>query len=164
MRKDKPVLKRQTGGDILVKFDKPLKLEEIPTQNKIHVINNYSPKYDYIVEGDKIYYAQKGRNYWLISLTMILLELISIISQKIIMILEVMRMTRRVFGIRLNKELLIINNIRLEDIVTHQNVRDMYNDYAKRVGQKEAPTKPDINERNYMLILQALLKRIYYKK
>lgn len=64
MRKDKPVLKRQTGGDIPVKFDKPLKLEEIPTQNKIHVINNYSPKYDYIVEGDKIYYAQKGRNYW----------------------------------------------------------------------------------------------------
>lgn len=64
MRKDKPVLKKQTGGDIPVKFDKPLKLEEIPTQNKIHVINNYSPKYDYIVEGDKIYYAQKGRNYW----------------------------------------------------------------------------------------------------
>ena len=64
MRKDKLVLKKQTGGDIPVKFDKPLKLEEIPTQNKIHVINNYSPKYDYIVEGDKIYYAQKGRNYW----------------------------------------------------------------------------------------------------
>ena len=64
MRKDKPILKRQTGGDIPVKFDRPLKLEEIPTQNKIHVINNYSPKYDYIVERDKIYYAQKGRNYW----------------------------------------------------------------------------------------------------
>lgn len=64
MRKDKPILKRQTGGNIPVKFDKPLKLEEIPTQNKIHVINNYSPNYDYIVEGDKIYYAQKGRNYW----------------------------------------------------------------------------------------------------
>ena len=57
MRKDKPILKRQTGGDIPVKFDRPLKLEEIPTQNKIHVINNYSPKYDYIVERDKIYYA-----------------------------------------------------------------------------------------------------------
>lgn len=31
MRKDKLVLKKQTGGDIPVKFDKPLKLEEIPT-------------------------------------------------------------------------------------------------------------------------------------
>ena len=26
------------------------------------------------------------------------------------------------------------NNIRLEDIVTHQNVRDMYNDYARKAG------------------------------
>lgn len=56
------------------------------------------------------------------------------------------------------------NKIRLEDIVTHQNVRDMYNDYARKAGQKEAPSKPDINERNYNLILQALLKKIYYKK
>lgn len=56
------------------------------------------------------------------------------------------------------------NNIRLEDIVTHQNVRDLYNDYARKAGQKEAPTKPDINERNYNLILQALLKKVYYKK
>ena len=56
------------------------------------------------------------------------------------------------------------NNIRLEDIVTHQNVRDMYNDYARKAGQKEAPSKPDINEKNYNLILQALLKKIYYKK
>lgn len=56
------------------------------------------------------------------------------------------------------------NNIRLEDIVTHQNVRDMYNDYARKAGQKEAPTKPDINERNYNLIIQALLRKVYYKK
>lgn len=56
------------------------------------------------------------------------------------------------------------NNIRLEDIVTHQNVRDLYNDYARKAGQKEAPSKPDINERNYNLILQALLKKIYYQK
>lgn len=26
------------------------------------------------------------------------------------------------------------NKIRLEDIVTHQNVRDMYNDYARKAG------------------------------
>ncbi len=56
------------------------------------------------------------------------------------------------------------NNIRLEDIVTHQNVRDLYNDYARRAGQREVPSKPDINERNYNLILQALLKKIYYQK
>lgn len=64
MEKDKLIPKRQTGGEIPYKFDKPLKLEEIPTQNKIHVINNYSPRYDYIVEGDKVYYAKKGKNFW----------------------------------------------------------------------------------------------------
>lgn len=31
MEKDKPIPKRQTGGEIPYKFDKPLKLEEIPT-------------------------------------------------------------------------------------------------------------------------------------
>ena len=40
MMNQNPILKRQTGGEIPVKFDRPLKLEEIPTQNKIHVINN----------------------------------------------------------------------------------------------------------------------------
>ena len=56
------------------------------------------------------------------------------------------------------------NNIRLEDIVTHQNVRDLYNDYARKMGEREAPTKPDINQKNYNLILQALLRKVYYKK
>ena len=56
------------------------------------------------------------------------------------------------------------NNIRLEDIVTHQDVRDMYNDYARKAGLKEAESKPDINQRNYNLILQALRRKIYYKK
>ena len=56
------------------------------------------------------------------------------------------------------------NNIRLEDIVTHQNVRDLYNDYARKAKQKEAPTKPDINQKNYNLIIQELLKKVYYKK
>ncbi len=46
------------------KFDRPLKLSEIPTNNKVHVIDNYSPKWNYIVEGDKIYYSRKGRDYW----------------------------------------------------------------------------------------------------
>ena len=39
-------------------------LAEIPTKNKLQIIDNFSPKYNYIVEGDKIYYAIKGRDYW----------------------------------------------------------------------------------------------------
>ena len=46
------------------KFDKPLKLSEIPTKNRVNIIDNYSPNYNYIVEGDKVYYALKGRDYW----------------------------------------------------------------------------------------------------
>lgn len=41
-----------------------LTLSEIPTKNKLQIIDNYSPKYNYIVEGDKIYYSIKGRDYW----------------------------------------------------------------------------------------------------
>lgn len=62
---DKSILKRQTGGEIPLKFDRPLKIEEIPTKNQIRVIDNYSPNFDYIVEGDKIYYAKKGKNHWI---------------------------------------------------------------------------------------------------
>lgn len=46
------------------KFDKPLKKSEIPTKNKVQVIDNFSPNYNYIVEGDKVYYSKKGRDYW----------------------------------------------------------------------------------------------------
>lgn len=47
------------------KFDKPLKFSEIPTNNRLSVIDDYSPNYNYIVEGDKIYYSRKGHNdYW----------------------------------------------------------------------------------------------------
>ena len=46
------------------KIDKPLKRSEIPTSNTVRVIDNYSPNYDYIVEGDKVYYAKKGNDYW----------------------------------------------------------------------------------------------------
>lgn len=56
------------------------------------------------------------------------------------------------------------NNIRLEDIVTHQQVRDMYNDYAKKTGGKTAPSKPDINYNNYVRIIEALKKKVYYEK
>ena len=55
-------------GDTLIipdKFDKPLTFENIPTRNRISIIDNYSPNYDYIIEGDKIYYSRKGnKNYW----------------------------------------------------------------------------------------------------
>lgn len=43
---------------------RPLKLSQIPTKNKVHVIDNYSPNYNYIVEGNKVYYAVKGRDHW----------------------------------------------------------------------------------------------------
>ena len=56
------------------------------------------------------------------------------------------------------------NNIRLEDIVTHQQVRDMYNDYAKKNGGKTAPNKPDINYSNYVRIIEALKNKVYYDK
>ena len=56
------------------------------------------------------------------------------------------------------------NNIRLEDIVTHQQVRDMYNDYARKNGGKTAPSKPDINYANYVRIIEALKKKVYYEK
>ena len=56
------------------------------------------------------------------------------------------------------------NNIRLEDIVTHQQVRDAYNDYAKKVGEKTAPSKPDINYSNYVKVIKALKEKVYYEK
>ena len=55
-------------------------------------------------------------------------------------------------------------NISLENIVTHKQVRDLYNDFAKKQGKRIAPNKTDINQRNYEKILKELLKQIYYKK
>lgn len=40
------------------------KFSEIPTKNKLQIIDNYSPNYNYIVEGDKVYYSLKGKDYW----------------------------------------------------------------------------------------------------
>lgn len=42
----------------------PLKFSQIPTKNKIQVIDNYSPNYNYIIEGNKVYYALKGKDHW----------------------------------------------------------------------------------------------------
>lgn len=58
------------------------------------------------------------------------------------------------------------NNIRLEDIVTHQQIRDLWFDYAKRAGQSTSGVgrKPDINEANYRKIIEALLNQVYYEK
>lgn len=52
------------GGDIPLLFDRPLKFNELPTNNKIHIIDNYSPTFNYIVEGRKIYMARKGTDEW----------------------------------------------------------------------------------------------------
>lgn len=46
------------------KISQPLKKGDIPTSNKTVVIDNYSPNYDYIVEGDKMYYSKKNTDYW----------------------------------------------------------------------------------------------------
>lgn len=56
------------------------------------------------------------------------------------------------------------NNIPLENIVTHEQVRAMYNDFARRQGKSTAPNKPDINQKNYNRIIQELLKSLYYRK
>lgn len=55
------IRKFQPGGSTRQVFQ----LNTIPTNNKVIVIDNFSPNYNYIVEGDKVYYARKGRDYWI---------------------------------------------------------------------------------------------------
>lgn len=55
------------GKKLISKLQKGRKVysfNEIPTKNKLNVIDNFSSNYNYIIEGDKIYYAKKGRDYW----------------------------------------------------------------------------------------------------
>ena len=47
----------KNGGDNI-----PLKLSDIPHDRPIHIIDNYSKNFNYIVQGDKIYYMKKGLN------------------------------------------------------------------------------------------------------
>jgi len=48
-----------------VKTNKELRFEDIPTKDKKKIIiDNFSPKFDYIVEGDKTYYKTKGGDTW----------------------------------------------------------------------------------------------------
>lgn len=54
------IRKFQPGGTTRQVFQ----LNTIPTKNKVIVIDDYSPNYNYIVEGDKVYYSRKGRDYW----------------------------------------------------------------------------------------------------
>lgn len=58
------IKKLQNGQTIPDMIDGPLTLEQIPTKNQLRIIDNYSPNYNYIVEGDKIYYSKKGQPYW----------------------------------------------------------------------------------------------------
>lgn len=55
-------------------------------------------------------------------------------------------------------------NISLENITTHEKVRQLYNDFAKKQGQRQAPSKHDINQRNYERIIKELLNSVYYEK
>ena len=45
------------------KFEGLISSKDIPRTGK-SVIDNYSPAYDYIVDGDKIYYSKKGNDQW----------------------------------------------------------------------------------------------------
>lgn len=62
------------------------------------------------------------------------------------------------------KPYLVKNNIPLESILSHANVRDAYNKYMKSQGQSGAAPKRDINERNMEMVRQELLKQVYQKK
>jgi hypothetical protein len=58
-KKGGSIKKFQSGGSTRQVFT----FNNIPTKNKLIKIDNYSPTYDYIIEGDKVYYARKGRDY-----------------------------------------------------------------------------------------------------
>lgn len=47
------------------KFDKPLKIKDIPQEHhKNLVIDDYSKSFNYLVQGDKVYYTKKGNDNW----------------------------------------------------------------------------------------------------
>lgn len=54
--------------------------------------------------------------------------------------------------------------IPLENLVTHQQIRDSYNDYMKKTKGKQAEVKPDIHYDDYQRIINKLLEEVYYKK
>jgi LysM repeat protein len=57
----------QAGKSLSIpyKYTTPLKVKDIPsTYHPNRIIDNYSPAYNYIVQGDKVYYAQKGKDNW----------------------------------------------------------------------------------------------------
>lgn len=44
-------------------MEKKYKLSEIPTLDRVHVIDNYhGSKWNYVVEGDKVYSSLKGKD------------------------------------------------------------------------------------------------------
>jgi len=48
-----------------MKYDQPLKLADIkPVYHKNMVIDNYSPRANYLIQGDKLYMADKGKDTW----------------------------------------------------------------------------------------------------
>ena len=48
-----------------LKYNKPLLTNDIPHDGKLIIIDNYpQSNFNYIVNKDKIYHAQKGRNAW----------------------------------------------------------------------------------------------------
>ena len=46
----------------IIKLPKVMTKKDIPTKNVVHVIDNFSKKFDYIVEGNKVYKSVKGKD------------------------------------------------------------------------------------------------------
>ena len=56
-----------TENDILhpgmtINLPKVMSKKDIPTKNEVHVIDNFSDKFDYIIEGNKVYKSAKNQN------------------------------------------------------------------------------------------------------
>lgn len=57
------------------------------------------------------------------------------------------------------------NNISLENITTHEVVRDLYNKYRTQLNLgRRAPSKSDISFTDYQRVIEKLKKIVYYKK
>ena len=50
---------------MVINIPKAISSKNIPTKNEVHVIDNFSDKFDYIIEGNKVYKSAKNQNKYL---------------------------------------------------------------------------------------------------
>lgn len=50
---------------MVINIPKAMSSKNIPTKNEVHVIDNFSDKFDYIIEGNKVYKSAKNQNKYL---------------------------------------------------------------------------------------------------